>query len=84
VLDLVNSKVEGKEITAATPEVHRAQVIDLMDALKQSLAKRGGGRAEAAADAAPAASAPKKPPVKVAKRAAAEDKAEKRAQAGKK
>src|SRR5215813_9815782 len=84
VLDLVNSKVEGKEITAATPEVHRAQVIDLMDALKQSLAKRGGGRAEAAADAAPPASAPKKPPVKVAKRAAAEDKAEKRAQAGKK
>ena len=84
VLDLVNSKVEGKEITAVTPEVHRAQVIDLMDALKQSLAKRGGGRVEAAADAAPAVSAPKKPPVKVAKRAAAEDKAEKRAQAGKK
>src|SRR4026207_587050 len=27
VLDLVNSKVEGKEITAAAPEVQRAQVI---------------------------------------------------------
>src|SRR5262247_3727082 len=85
VLDLVNSKVEGKEITAVTPEVHRAQVIDLMDALKQSLAKRAGGRAkearaeEAAAESAPA---PKKPPMKVAKRAAAEgEKAEKRAQA---
>src|SRR5262245_48868473 len=89
VLDLVNSKVEGKEITAVTPEVHRAQVIDLMDALKQSLAKRDGGRSKAPAEAAGAepASAPsaKKPPVKVAKRAAAEgEKAEKRAQAGKK
>src|SRR5215471_2861140 len=42
VLDLVNSKVEGKEVTTVTPEVHRAQVIDLMDALKQSLAKRAG------------------------------------------
>src|SRR5438876_12064539 len=32
VLDLVNLKVEGKEVTTVTPEVHRAQVIDLMDA----------------------------------------------------
>ena len=90
VLDLVAAKVEGKEVTAVTPEVHRAQVIDLMDALKQSLAKRAGGRAETparAADAAAAASGPtpKKPPVKVTRRAAVEqDKAEKRAQAGKK
>ncbi len=40
VLDLVNLKVEGKEVTAVGPQVQRAQVIDLMDALKQSLAKR--------------------------------------------
>src|SRR5262245_15259456 len=40
VLELVNAKVEGKEVTAVGPEVQRAQVIDLMDALKQSLAKR--------------------------------------------
>ncbi|HTY79526.1 MAG TPA: Ku protein [Candidatus Bathyarchaeia archaeon] len=90
VLELVNSKVEGKEITAVTPEVHRAQVIDLMDALKQSLAKRAGGRGETpdrAPDTAAAGGtpAPKKPPVKVARRVAAEgEKAEKRAQAGKK
>src|SRR5712692_9889037 len=45
VLELVNQKVEGKEITAAGPEVQRAQVIDLMDALKQSLAKRAGAAA---------------------------------------
>jgi DNA end-binding protein Ku len=40
VLDLVNQKVEGKEVTVASPQVQRAQVIDLMDALKESLAKR--------------------------------------------
>ena len=65
VLDLVNSKVEGKEITAAGPEVQRAQVIDLMDALKASLGKRPAGEARPAAAA-------KKPPAKVggARRAA--------------
>jgi len=40
ILDLVNLKVEGKEVTAVGPEVQRAHVIDLMDALKESLAKR--------------------------------------------
>jgi DNA end-binding protein Ku len=78
VLELVNAKVEGEEVTAVGPEVQRAQVIDLMDALKQSLAKRE------AADTA-AASLPKKPPVKVAKRpaAAAPEKAAGKVQAAK-
>jgi len=40
VLDLVNTKVEGKEITVTAPVEQRAQVIDLMEALKESLAKR--------------------------------------------
>jgi DNA end-binding protein Ku len=91
VLDLVNLKVEGKEITAAAPETHRAQVIDLMDALKQSLAKRTGSRAEApvrkaeAAQPQAGATAPtKKPPMKATKRAADQEKVEKKAQAGKK
>jgi len=66
VLDLVNSKVEGKEVTAVGPEVQRAQVIDLMDALKQSLAKRAAGPAPGE----PAAPMEKKPAVKAAKRAA--------------
>ncbi len=81
VLDLVNSKVEGKEITAAAPETQRAQVIDLMDALKQSLAKRAGaGEARPAAKGeAPGA---KKPPVKAPRRAASSDKADRKAQAG--
>ena len=41
VLEMVNQKVEGKEITVAEPAAPRAQVIDLMEALKESLAKRG-------------------------------------------
>jgi DNA end-binding protein Ku len=41
VLALVEQKVEGKEITSAAPQPQRTQVIDLMDALKQSLGKRG-------------------------------------------
>jgi DNA end-binding protein Ku len=73
VLDLVESKVEGKEITTASPQVPRAQVIDLMEALKESIAKR-----------VPAEG--KKPPAKVARRA--EAKAEpapaRKAQAGRK
>jgi len=40
VVQLIESKVEGKEITVTAPEAARAQVIDLMDALKESLAKR--------------------------------------------
>ncbi len=40
VLSVVEEKVEGKEITAMAPQVQRTQVIDLMDALKQSLEGR--------------------------------------------
>ena len=77
VLDLVNTKVEGKEITTAAAPAERAQVIDLMDALKQSLAKRGGE--ERAADGVTG----KKPPAKAAPKRAASDK-ERKAQAGRK
>ncbi|HET7854534.1 MAG TPA: Ku protein [Candidatus Methylomirabilis sp.] len=69
VLDLVNLKVEGKEVTAVGPQVQRAQVIDLMEALKESLAKRVPQE--------------KKPAVK-ARRAEATGKPEKKAQAVKK
>jgi DNA end-binding protein Ku len=40
VLDLVQGKVEGKEVVAAAPQQERAHVIDLMEALKTSLAQR--------------------------------------------
>src|SRR5213594_1252443 len=58
VLDVVNQKVEGKEVTAAAPQVQRAQVIDLMEALKESLAKRvAAGEKKPLAKAKPAAAA---------------------------
>jgi DNA end-binding protein Ku len=81
VLDLVNSKVEGKEITAAGPQAQRAQVIDLMDALKESLAKRAAATAEA--EAAPVEA--KKPAAKApAKARGAAPVAEKKAASAKK
>jgi DNA end-binding protein Ku len=77
VLDLVNQKVEGKEVTAVGPVAERTKVIDLMDALKASLEKRAAGA--------------KKPPAKApAKRAreaeirAAEAAPARKAQAAKK
>jgi DNA end-binding protein Ku len=40
VLELINSKAQGKEITIAAPAAPRAQVIDLVAALKESLGKK--------------------------------------------
>jgi DNA end-binding protein Ku len=40
VMDLVNSKAQGKEITIVEPVAQRAQVIDIMAALKESLGKK--------------------------------------------
>src|SRR5206468_3557081 len=42
VLAVVESKVEGREVTSLAPQAQRTQVIDLMEALKQSLGKRAG------------------------------------------
>ncbi len=82
VLDFVTLKGEGKAVTAGGPEVPRIRVIDLMDALTQSLAQRV---APAATPGAPPAPMPKKPPGKVGTRAptAAPGKLEKRAHASK-
>jgi DNA end-binding protein Ku len=51
VLEAIQQKVEGQEITAEAVEQPETKIIDLMDALKASLKKRGGGGGE---DAAPA------------------------------
>src|ERR671925_528684 len=40
VLELVEQKAQGKQITVAKPQAPRAQVIDLMSALKESLGKQ--------------------------------------------
>jgi len=80
VLGMINQKVEGQEVTISEPAAPRAQVIDLMEALKESLAKRGLSAEDATA---------KKPPAKAGaaaeKAKAAEAQApRKRAQAGRK
>ena len=62
VLQVVESKVEGKEIVAAGPAVQRTQVIDIMDALKQSLetrTKSGAPEKKPAAKAKRATAAPR-------------------------
>jgi DNA end-binding protein Ku len=56
----VQKKVDGQEITMAEAPTGGAQVIDLMEALRASLDKKGPARAAAAAPAAPAAV--RKPP----------------------
>jgi DNA end-binding protein Ku len=63
VLAVVGEKVEGKEITTVAPREERTKVIDLMDALRASLEKRGAG-------AEPDGGA-KKPPAKASPRPAA-------------
>ena len=48
VMEAIQGKVEGEEITAAPAEEPQAQIIDLMAALKASLAKKGEGGGEEA------------------------------------
>jgi DNA end-binding protein Ku len=54
--EAIQRKIEGQEVTAA-PEAPRAQIIDLMEALKASLAQKGGPGAAPKAEekSAPAA-----------------------------
>jgi DNA end-binding protein Ku len=78
VLEMVNQKAEGQEITVAEPAAPRAQVIDLMEALKESLAKRG-----LPAEAADAKKPPTKAGAVVAKAKPAEA-TKKKAQGGRK
>jgi DNA end-binding protein Ku len=61
VLEAIQRKVEGQEITAEEAPAE-TKIIDLMDALKASLAKRGAGTAEK--KAAPAKDEEREPPRK--------------------
>jgi DNA end-binding protein Ku len=74
VLAAVEQKVEGKEVTTLAPQAQRAQVIDLMDALKQSLGKRGSASSGAADGAGKKAGLEKKPAARARTKAAPEEK----------
>jgi len=69
VLEAIQRKVEGQEITAEATEAPQTKIIDLMDALKASLAKRGASTDE------------KKPAQRIAEPEAAKVKPKKRAAA---
>src|SRR5687767_8268143 len=64
--EAIQRKVEGQEVTASAPEQPRGQIIDLMEALKASLAAKGGAAAKTAGPTrveakSPAAAAAAKP-----------------------
>jgi len=53
--DAIQRKVDGQEVTAAAPEQPRAQIVDLMEALKASLAGKAARSTGAAKETASAA-----------------------------
>jgi DNA end-binding protein Ku len=66
LLHVIEQKVEGKEITSIAPQAQRTQVVDLMEALKQSLETRvskdgkSAAKKPAVAKSSPRAAAPAK------------------------
>jgi DNA end-binding protein Ku len=60
VLELINKKIEGEDITSAPDVAPAAQIIDLMAALKASLEKADTPKPKAAASKTPKKSAKKK------------------------
>jgi DNA end-binding protein Ku len=69
ILEAIQRKVDGQEITAEATEAPQTKIIDLMDALKASLAKRGSSTDE------------KKPAQRIAAAKPEKDKPKKRAAA---
>ena len=69
VLEAIQQKVDGQEITAEPTEAPQTKIIDLMDALKQSLAKRAGTSAEKRSERAVATQAAKELPARPRKKA---------------
>lgn len=55
----IQEKVQGREITSAAPEEPKAQIIDLMEALKASLGGRAPSRADKEAERKPAKRTPR-------------------------
>jgi DNA end-binding protein Ku len=61
VMDMLERKIEGREVTAAPTPADRPHVIDLMDALKASLARKGLPADAATAKKPPSKAVAKKP-----------------------
>jgi DNA end-binding protein Ku len=76
VLQAVELKVEGREVTSLAPQAQRTQVIDLMEALKQSLGKRGSDARARAGREGPAEAERTKAPLEKKPAARARQKAE--------
>ena len=62
VMDMLERKIEGREVTAAPAPAERPHVIDLMEALKASLARKGLPAEAATARKPPAKAADAKAP----------------------
>jgi DNA end-binding protein Ku len=77
VLELIQRKIEGEDITAAPEEAPKTQIIDLMEALKASLAKvesdEEDGEAEEEERKPAKRATAKKPPAKGPRRKAASE-----------
>jgi DNA end-binding protein Ku len=80
---LIQRKIEGEEITSNLVEEPRAQVIDLMEALKASLAKPRAKSASSSSSSSAKTTGPTRIPAKAeAKRTPARASAQKVAKAG--
>jgi DNA end-binding protein Ku len=69
VLEAIQQKVDGQDITSEPTDVPQAKIIDLMDALKASLAKRAPGSALAETPQSRPAAVKAKEPVKPRRKA---------------
>ena len=65
----IQEKVQGREITAAAPEEPKAQIIDLMEALKASLGSRASRADQPEAARKPAKHSPRAAEAKARPRA---------------
>jgi DNA end-binding protein Ku len=59
--EAIQRKVEGQEVTASAPEAPKGQIIDLMEALKASLAQKGSRPVAAASPAVAEGKAARRP-----------------------
>jgi DNA end-binding protein Ku len=76
--EAIQRKVEGQQVTMTSTEAPKAQIIDLMEALKASLAQKAARAAAGGGAGAPAPEAERKPARRAAQAAPAEHAADSR------